>query len=186
MPQEEILKKAEDHMQKALEVLRKELASLRAGRANPALLEKVQVNYYGVPTPINQVANISAPEARLLIVQPWDKNMVGEVEKAILKSDLGLNPSNDGIVIRIGIPMLTEERRKELVKAARKRAEESRVAIRNVRREGNDELKLLEKNGEMPKDIARRAQEEMQKLTDKNIASVDRILSGKEIEIMEV
>jgi len=143
---EEILMDSEDRMQKTIEVLRKDFASLRAGRANPAILDKVQVDYYGVPTPINQMANVSAPEARLLVIQPWDKTVIPTIEKAILKSDLGLNPSNDGTVIRIAIPQLTQERRKELVKTTKKKAEDAKVGIRNIRRDANEHLKSLEKS----------------------------------------
>ncbi|NLW06578.1 MAG: ribosome recycling factor, partial [Clostridia bacterium] len=158
----------------------------RAGRANPALLDKITVNYYGTPTPINQVANISAPEARLLIVQPWDRNLLPELEKAILKSDLGLTPSNDGTVIRIVIPQLTEERRTELVKVARKKTEEFRVMVRNFRREANDKLKTQEKNKVVSEDEVKRAQDKVQKLTDSKIKELDKILANKERDIMEV
>ena len=182
----EILQEAEANMQKAVEGLRRELASLRAGRANPALLDKITVNYYGTLTPINQVANISAPEARLLIVQPWDRNLLPELEKAILKSDLGLTPSNDGTVIRIVIPQLTEERRTELVKVARKKTEEFRVMVRNFRREANDKLKTQEKNKVVSEDEVKRAQDKVQKLTDSKIKELDKILANKERDIMEV
>ncbi|MGB9660470.1 MAG: ribosome recycling factor [Moorellaceae bacterium] len=173
-------------MQKAVEGLRRELAGIRAGRANPALLEKVQVNYYGTPTPINQLATISAPEPRLLVVQPWDRSLLGEMEKAILKSDLGLTPTSDGTVIRIVLPQLTEERRAELVKLAKKKAEEFRVIVRNIRREANDKLKAQEKSGDLSEDEARRAQDKVQKLTDKYIQAIDKALATKEEEIMEV
>ncbi|MDN5345149.1 MAG: ribosome recycling factor [Clostridia bacterium] len=182
----EIIKETEGRMQKAVEGLRRELASLRAGRANPALLEKVTVNYYGTPTPINQLATISAPEARLLVIQPWDRNILPEMEKAILKSDLGLTPASDGTVIRIAIPQLTEERRTELVKVARKKAEEFRVMIRNNRREANDKLKAQEKNKTASEDEVKRAQEKVQKLTDNYIQAIDKTLATKEAEIMEV
>lgn len=173
-------------MQKSIEVLRKDFASLRAGRANPAILDKVQVDYYGVPTPINQMANISAPEPRLLIIQPWDKSIIPSIEKAILKSDLGLNPSSDGTVIRIAIPQLTQERRKELVKTVKKKAEEAKVSIRNIRRDANDDIKSLEKSKEIPEDESKRAQDEVQKITDKYIAEVDKVMNNKEKEIMEI
>lgn len=182
----EILQETEARMQKAVEGLRRELASLRAGRANPALLEKVTVNYYGTPTPINQVANISAPEARLLVIQPWDRNLLPEIEKAILKSDLGLTPSSDGTLIRISIPQLTEERRTELVKVARKKTEEFKVMVRNTRREANDKLKAQEKNKAASEDEVKRAQEKVQKLTDNHIQALDKVLANKEKEIMEV
>lgn len=183
---EEILKEAEGRMQKAVEGLRREMATIRAGRANPALLEKVTVNYYGTPTPINQLATISTPEARLLVIQPWDRNVLPEMEKAILKSDLGLTPASDGTVIRIVIPQLTEERRNELVKMVRKKAEEFRVIVRNVRREANDKLKAQEKNKTASEDEVKRAQEKVQKLTDNYIQTIDKILANKEAEIMEV
>lgn len=182
----EILKDSEVRMQKSIEVLRKDFASLRAGRANPAILDKVQVDYYGVPTPINQMANISAPEPRLLIIQPWDKSIIPSIEKAILKSDLGLNPSSDGTVIRIAIPQLTQERRKELVKTVKKKAEEAKVSIRNIRRDANDDIKSLEKSKEIPEDESKRAQDEVQKITDKYIAEVDKVMNNKEKEIMEI
>lgn len=182
----EILKDTESKMQKAIESMRKEMASIRAGRANPALLEKIQVDYYGVPTPLNQVANISVPEARLLLVQPWDKSIIQDIERAILKSDLGLNPNNDGSVIRIAIPPLTEERRKELVKVVKKKAEEFRVIVRNLRRDANDRVKSMEKNGEISQDELHRGQAEVQKLTDQYIEKVDKLLASKEAEILEV
>lgn len=183
---DEVVKKAEQNMGKSVENLQKELASLRAGRANPALLAKVQVDYYGVPTPLNQVANISAPEARLLLVQPWDKSSLPQIEKAILKSDLGLVPSSDGTVVRITIPPLTEERRKEITKVARKKAEEARVAVRNIRREANDEAKAREKEKGGSEDETRRTLDEVQKMTDRFIKRVEEILAVKEQEIMEV
>ncbi|GAW94320.1 ribosome recycling factor [Calderihabitans maritimus] len=182
----DILADAETRMEKAVDALKKDLASLRAGRANPALLDGIQVEYYGVSTPINQVANISAPEPRLLVVQPWDKSIIAEIERAILKSDLGVTPNNDGNVIRIALPQLTEERRKELVKVVKKKAEESRVAVRNIRRDANDQVKSLEKKGEISEDEARRGQEQVQKLTDKYIEMIDHILQNKEKEIMEI
>ncbi|BCV21118.1 ribosome recycling factor [Moorella sp. Hama-1] len=182
----DILQETEARMQKAVEGLRRELASLRAGRANPALLEKVLVNYYGTPTPVNQLATISTPEARLLVIQPWDRNVLPEIEKAILKSDLGLTPSSDGTVIRIAIPQLTEERRAELVKVARKKAEEFRVIVRNARREANEKLKAQEKNKQASEDEVKRAQEKVQKATDNYIQTIDKVLSTKEAEIMEV
>lgn len=182
----DILQEAEEKMGKTVEVLKKDLASLRAGRANPALLDKIQVDYYGVPTPINQMANISAPEARLLVIQPWDKSTIASIEKAILKSDLGLTPNSDGTVIRIGIPQLTEERRKELVKVVKKKAEEARVAVRNVRRDVNDMVRELEKEHEISEDESKRGLDEVQKVTDKFIKKVDDVFSLKEKEIMEV
>lgn len=181
-----IIAETEEHMQKTVESLKKELASLRAGRATPALLDKITVDYYGTPSPLNQVANISVPEARLLVIQPWDKKMIGDIEKAIQKSDLGINPTNDGTVIRLAIPQLTEERRKELVKIAKKKSEESRVAVRNLRRDANDQIKALEKKSEISEDEMRDAQDQSQKLTDKYIKEIDKIFAEKEKEIMTV
>ncbi|ATW24540.1 ribosome recycling factor [Candidatus Formimonas warabiya] len=182
----EIVQEADEKMNKTVEVLKKDLASLRAGRATPALLDKIQVDYYGALTPVNQMANINVPEPRLLLIQPWDKSTISAIEKAILKSDLGLTPSNDGNVIRIGIPQLTEERRKELVKVVKKKAEEARVAVRNVRREVNDMIKELEKEHEVSEDDSKRALDEVQKTTDKFIKKVDDTMNAKEKEIMEV
>lgn len=176
----------EDKMKKALDVLRKEYATLRAGRATPALLDKITVDYYGTPTPINQVGNISVPEPRQLIIQPWERNLLGTIEKAILKSDLGLTPNNDGSVIRLNIPQLTQQRRSELVKVVHKKAEEARVAVRNLRRDGNDTIKKLEKDKAISEDEAKKAQDDIQKLTDKYIKEVDNVMSVKEKEIMEV
>lgn len=182
----EVLKVTEDKMNKAIEALRRELSTLRAGRANPAILDKVQVEYYGTPTPLNQLASITVPEARLLLIQPYDKSALADVDRAIQKSDLGLSPSNDGSVIRIMIPALTEERRRDLVKLVKKYAEEAKVAVRNVRRDANDDLKKLEKNGEMTEDELRRSTEEVQKLTDREIVKIDEVAVTKEKEIMEV
>ncbi|MBZ4653545.1 MAG: ribosome recycling factor [Peptococcaceae bacterium] len=182
----DVIKETEDKMKKTIEVLRKDYATLRAGRANPSILEKVTVDYYGTPTPINQVANISAPEPRLLTIQPWDKSLVPTIEKAILKSDLGLNPSSDGSLIRIVIPQLTQERRLELVKTIKKKAEEARVSIRNIRRDSNDKVKNLEKTKVISEDETKKGQDEIQKLTDKYIKEVDHVLEVKEKEIMEV
>lgn len=182
----EVVSEAEEKMKKAIEALRKDLATLRAGRATPALLDKVLVDYYGVPTPINQLANVSVPEPRSLVIQPWDKSVIAAIEKAIQKSDLGLTPNNDGTVIRLTIPQLTQERRNELVKVAKKKTEDARVVVRNVRRDANEHLKLLEKGHEVSEDEAKRAQEDVQKLTDKCIKEVDVVLEHKEQEIMEV
>ncbi len=182
----DILLDAEDRMKKSIEHLKTDLASLRAGRANPAMLDKIMVDYYGEPTPINQLANITVPEARLLVIQPWDKSSIAEIEKAILKSDLGINPNNDGNVIRIAIPQLTEERRKDLVKVVKKRAEDNRVAVRNIRREANDLLKSSEKDKLISEDENKKGMEDIQKLTDKYIKEVDNILQAKEKDIMEV
>ncbi|MFS0727874.1 ribosome recycling factor [Paenibacillus sp. 1P07SE] len=184
MPQT-IKKNAEDRMDKAIAALKRELTTLRAGRAAPALLDRVQVEYYGTMTPVNQLANINTPDARTLLIQPWDKTSLSAIEKAIQKSDLGLTPSNDGSIIRISIPMLTEERRAELVKTMKKIGEEAKVAIRNVRRDANDDIKKLEKS-EISEDESRGHQADIQKSTDHFVAEVDKLLAAKEKEIMEV
>jgi ribosome recycling factor len=185
MPKQ-VIANTKEKMKKAIQAFTRELASVRAGRASASLLDRVTVDYYGAPTPVNQLAGISTPEARLLIIQPYDKTILGEIEKAILKSDLGLNPSNDGSIIRISIPQLTEERRKELVKVIKKESEEAKVAIRNIRRDGNDDLKKLEKNGEITEDALRGYSDDIQKITDEHIAKIDQITKDKEKEIMEV
>lgn len=182
----EILKDTEDQMRKTAEVFRKELAGVRAGRANPALLEKVIVQYYGVPTPVNQLATIAVPEPRLLVIQPWDKTQLGNIEKAIMKSDLGIMPTSDSNVIRLVIPQLTQERRQDIVKTVRKKAEEERVAVRNHRRDANELLESLEDDREISEDEYHRALEEVQKLTDKYVKELERVLELKEKEIMEV
>jgi len=181
-----ILWDTEEKMQKSIELLRRELASIRTGRATPTLIEHIKVEYAGVPTPLNQLAGISAPGARLLVIQPWDRSSIHSIEKAILKSDLGLTPVNDGNVIRLNIPQLTEERRQELVKIVRKRVEEKKVVIRNLRREAMDELKGLEKNKDISQDEHKRAQTQLQKLTDSFIADTEQIGQDKEAELMEV
>lgn len=186
MATQDLIQEAEQRMQKAADAMRRDLSGMRAGRATPALLDRVQVLYYGVPTPISQVATITAPEARLLVVQPWDRNVLGDIEKAILKSDLGLTPNNDGQVIRISIPQLTQERRAELVKVVRKKVEECRVVIRNIRRDTNEEIKGKQKAGEISEDEQRRLQDQTQKLTDRFIGVVDKIGENKVSEIMEV
>ncbi|MDR7417975.1 MAG: ribosome recycling factor [Armatimonadota bacterium] len=183
---EEVLADAKAHMQKSIEATRREFAALRAGRANPSLLEHVKVEYYGTPTPLQSLATITAPEPRLIVVKPFDKGAVKEIERAILQSDLGLNPSFDGTVFRIPIPALTEERRRDLVKVARKHAEEGRVSIRNIRRDAKEMLEALEKDGEISEDESRRGIERLQELTDEMIAQLDRLLHIKEQEIMEV
>src|SRR5690606_12906889 len=180
------INQVKDKMSKAVQALSRELSTVRAGRANPAILDKVTVDYYGAPTPLNQLASINVPEARMLVIQPYDKSVLGDMEKAIQKADLGLNPTNDGSIIRISIPPLTEERRRELVKVVKKYAEESKVAVRNVRRDGNDELKKLEKNGEITEDELRSLTEDIQKLTDESINKIDSVTKEKEKEIMEV
>ncbi|MBO2531715.1 MAG: ribosome recycling factor [Thermoactinomycetaceae bacterium] len=183
---EDVKKRSAEKMEKAIQVLKRDLASMRAGRATPALLEKVTVSYYGSEMPVNQLASISAPEPRLLVVQPWDKSALPEIERAILKSELGLTPTNDGNVIRIAIPALTEERRAELVKVVKKSGEEAKVAIRNVRRDANEEIKKMGKNGEISEDDVRRGQDEIQKLTDRYIREVDEVIAAKEKDIMEI
>ncbi|MGG0718801.1 ribosome recycling factor [Robertmurraya massiliosenegalensis] len=185
MPKQ-VIANVKDRMTKAVQSYTRELASIRAGRANASLLDRITVEYYGAPTPINQVAGVSVPEARLLVIQPYDKTILGEIEKAILKSDLGLTPTNDGNIIRLSIPQLTEERRKELVKVVKKEAEEAKIAIRNIRRDGNDDLKKLEKNGEITEDAQRGYADDIQKLTDEYIAKVDSLTKDKEKEILEV
>jgi ribosome recycling factor len=184
MPQT-IIKNAEDRMEKAMSSLKRELATLRAGRANASLLDKIQIEYYGSMMPVNQVAGISTPDARTLMIQPWDKTVISAIERSIMKSDLGLTPANDGDVIRIVIPALTEERRADLVKLSKKYAEEAKVAIRNIRRDANDELKKMEKTG-LSEDESRRYQEDVQKMTDRFVAEADKILASKEKEIMDV
>ena len=173
-------------MKKTEANLKESFASLRTGRASASLFDKIRVDYYGEKSPLNQVANISIPEARLIVIQPWDKNLIGEIEKAIRSSELSLNPSNDGKVIRVSVPPLTEERRKELVKLAKNQAEQSRVAIRNIRRDGNDELKKLLKDAAITEDDESKGGAELQKLTDGFIGKVNQILEEKEKEIMEV
>ncbi len=183
---DEVLKDARVRMQKAVEATARELATLRTGRASPALLEHIKVEYYGTQVPLNQLASISVPEPRLLVVQPWDRGATRAIEKAILQSELGLVPSSDGVVLRIPIPPLTEERRKELVRVARKHAEEGRVAVRNIRREAKETLEELEDAHEISEDQLRRAQDELQKLTDRFIGEIDALLQKKEAEILEV
>lgn len=182
----EVKKDAETRMKKAVAALEEEFGALRTGRASAALFEKISVEYYGNPSPLSQVATISIPEARLVVIQPWDKALLSEIEKAIQKSELSLNPSNDGKVIRINIPPLTEERRKELVKVAKNKTEQSRVAIRNIRRDANEEYKKLQKNSDISEDDSKRAIDEIQKLTDKYIDELNKKLDAKEKEIMEV
>ena len=183
---DDILKSAEHKMGRAVEILSQDLQSVRTGRASPALLDRIQVDYYGSPTPLNGVANISAPDPRLVVVQPWDRSMLGPIEKAIQKSDLGINPSNDGQVIRLALPQLTEERRKDLVKQVHHRSEEARVAVRNCRRDALDGLRKAEKDGGISAEDERRAQERLQKLTGQFIPKVEEVSKRKETEVMEV
>jgi ribosome recycling factor len=182
----EVNKASEEKMNKTIAVLKKELASLKAGRANPSILDKIVVPYYGTPTPINQLANIAAPEPRLLTIQPWDTKIIKDIEKEILKSDLGLNQSNDGKLIRLIIPELTEETRKNLVKVVKKHGEEAKVAIRSIRREAIEKVKAMKKEGTVSEDDEKKGEEDTQKLTDNFIRDVDKIIDLKEKEIMEV
>ncbi|HSJ38411.1 MAG TPA: ribosome recycling factor [Planococcus sp. (in: firmicutes)] len=173
-------------MTNAIQAYSRELASIRAGRASPSILDRLTVDYYGAPTPINQVAGVSVPEARMIVIQPYDKSVLGDIEKAILKSDIGLNPTNDGSVIRLAVPALTEERRKDLVKDVKKESEIAKVNVRNIRRDANDEFKKLEKKSEITEDDLRGYSDDIQKLTDNNIAKIDEMAKDKEKEIMEV
>ena len=183
---DEIRAQAEEDMGKAVEATRREMASIRTGRATTSLLDGIKVDYYGTSTPLNQMASIGVPEPRLMAIQPWDPNVITVIEKAILSSDLGLNPSNDGKIIRLSIPPLTEERRKDLVRLVKKIAEDGRVSIRNARRNGNEMLKEAQKEGEISEDDGHRAQETMQELANEYIEKINQVLSGKEDEIMEV
>ena len=180
------LNSIEEKMNKTISVLQENLAEVRAGRANPAILNKIMVNYYGVETPINQVAGISVPEARMIVIQPWDVSILKQIEKEILKAEIGINPNNDGKVIRLAFPELTEERRKELVKDIRKMGEESKVSVRSIRREGMDIAKAEQKEGTITEDELKSAETEIQKLTDKNIEEIDKVLELKETEIMSI
>jgi ribosome recycling factor len=186
MDRETLLLDAEERMEKALAALEKDFAKLRTGRATTALVDDIRVDYYGTPTPVQQLASVAVPDSRTLTIQPWDKNSFGLVEKAILKSDLGLTPMNDGKLIRISIPSLTEERRRDLTRVARKYAEEGKIAVRNIRRDVNDSLKKLEKDKTLSEDEWKKAVEEVQKLTDSFVARVDAKAAAKEKEIMEI
>jgi ribosome recycling factor len=183
---DEIIRTAEERMKKALSALGHEFSTVRTGRASGAILDKISIDYYGAPTPLLQLAGVSAPEAQLLVISPYDKSMIKAIEKAILASDLGLNPSNDGTVIRVPFPALTEERRRELGKLCHGYSEQGRVAVRNARRDANDAFKKREKDGEIGKDDAHRAEAEVQRLTDAYIKDIDDLLKRKEQEIMEV
>ena len=182
----DIIASHEERMQKSIEALKRESGSLRAGRATPSLLDKVMVEYYGTPTPVNQIANVSVPEPRMIIIQPYEKSILHDIEVAIMKSELGLSPNSDGTAIRLSIPALTQERRQELVKTVNKKAEEVKVAIRNLRRDGNDAVKKLEKAKEITEDESKKGQEKIQKLVDKYIKLVDTTRDSKEKEVMEV
>lgn len=178
--------KIKEKMEKSISVYQEKLSEVRAGRANPAILNKIKVDYYGTPTPISQMAGISVPEARLIVIQPWDMSVLKEIEKAILASDIGINPNNDGKVIRLAFPELTEERRKELVKDIKKMAEDAKVAIRAIRRDGIEEVKQQQKDGEMTEDELKQAENEIQKITDNSVEEIEKILSNKEKEVMSV
>lgn len=184
--EKELRKKTTERMEGAIDALKKEFGSVRTGRASLALLDGITVDYYGTPTPLQQVASLSVPESRQIVIQPWEQRVIQEIEKAIMKSDLGLTPTNDGKVIRINIPPLTEERRKQLVKVVKKRTEEAKIAIRSIRRDSNEELKRLEKEQHLSEDDAKKFHTEIQKLTDSYITKVDEVLKHKENEIMEV
>ena len=183
---EEVIIDADDRMGKAVEILQRDLGTLRTGRATPALLENLTVDYYGSPTPLNQIATISAPEARLLMIQPWDKQALKDIEKSLLKSEMGFNPSNDGNIIRVPVAPLTQERRKEMVKVLKRKIEDGKVAVRNVRRDALEHLRSMEKNKLVSQDDNRRAQDTLQKTTDSNIAQIDQVSGVKEAEIMQV
>lgn len=182
----EVLNKAEEKMQKSVGSLKNEFAAIRAGRANPAVLDKILVDYYGTPTPINQMAAVSVSEARVLVIQPWDKSLIKEIEKAIQASDIGINPANDGSVIRLTFPQLTEDRRKELVKDLKKYGEEAKVAIRSIRRDANDKLKAMKKNSELTEDDLKQGEDKTQKLTDKYIKNIDEVVAEKEKEVLSI
>jgi ribosome recycling factor len=183
---EKVLKQAKQKMKKSIDALHDDFNTIRTGRASTSLFEKIYVDYYGQSTPITQLATVSIPEARLVVIQPWDKSVLNNIEKAIQKSELSLNPNNDGKVIRINIPPLTEERRKEYVKMAKNMAEQTRVAVRNIRRDANDELKKMEKKGDITEDDLKKGMDDIQKMTDDFIKDIDEVLDKKEKEIMEV
>ncbi len=184
--QAEVKRKLNDKMERALEALKKELAAVRTGRASLSVFDGIFIDYYGTPTPVNQVATMAIPESRLITIQPWEPKLISEIEKAIQKSDLGLNPTNDGKIIRIAIPPLTEERREQIIKQVHKRVEEAKVSIRNIRREGNDQIKKLEKEKHISEDDTRRLIDEIQKLTDSYIKRSDEIMSHKKAELKEI
>ncbi|NOY13632.1 MAG: ribosome recycling factor [Deltaproteobacteria bacterium] len=183
---DEVMKEARTAMDRAVKALKKEMAKVRTGRATTTLLDDVRVDYYGVPTPLNQVATLAAPEPRLLTVQPWEKNLISEVEKALFKADLGLTPSSDGQLIRLPVPALTEERRKEMVKIIKRMSEEAKISVRNARRDANETLKMLEKEKEITEDDLKRSEKEVQHVTDEFVAMIDSVVQNKEAEVMEV
>lgn len=182
----DIIVKAEEKMNKTISVLKSDLSTLRAGRANPTMLDRIKVDYYGSPCPLSQVANISAPEPRVLVISPWEKSLIKEIEKAILVSDLGINPSNDGSVIRLVVPELTEETRKNLVKVVKKTGEEAKVALRSIRREANDKIKALKKDGDITEDELKNSEDKVQKIIDTYVKEVDSLITAKEKEIMSI
>lgn len=182
----DIIVKAEEKMKKTISVLKSDLSTLRAGRANPTMLDRIKIDYYGSPCPLSQVANISAPEPRVLVISPWEKSLIKEIEKAILVSDLGTNPSNDGSVIRLVVPELTEETRKNLVKVVKKTGEEAKVALRSIRREANDKIKTLKKDGDITEDELKTSEEKVQKIIDGYVKEVDSLVAAKEKEIMSI
>lgn len=182
----DIIQKSEEKMKKTISVLKSDLSTMRAGRANPTMLDRIQVDYYGSKCQLNQVANVSAPEPRVLVISPWEKNLIKEIEKAILTSDLGINPSNDGSIIRLVVPELTEETRKNLVKNIKKTGEDAKVALRSIRREANDKIKVLKKDGEITEDELKNAEDKVQKTIDSFVKEVDTIILAKEKEIMSI
>ena len=183
---DERVQKYEQKMTKTLSGFEEELTTIRAGRANPHILDKIKIDYYGTPTPLQQVGNVSVPEARMIVIQPWEKNLLKDIERAIMKSDLGLNPNSDGAVIRLNLPQLTEERRKEIVKTVHKKSEDARVIVRNLRRDANDAVKKAEKAKEITEDEAKKGTDDIQKMTDKIIKEIDNIMANKEKEVMEI
>ncbi|MGL5150015.1 MAG: ribosome recycling factor [Clostridium sp.] len=182
----DIIKNAEEKMSKTIKVLNSDLSTMKAGRANPTMLDRIQVDYYGSPCPLNQVANISAPEPRVLMITPWEKSLLKEIDKALLKSDLGINPSNDGSVIRLIVPELTEETRKNLVKNVKKTGEDAKVAIRSIRRDANDKIKALKKDADLSEDDLKKAEDDVQKKVDTFVKEIDVIIAAKEKEIMSI
>ncbi len=178
--------KIEEKMNKTISVYEENLSEVRAGRANPAILNRIKIDYYGVPTPVSQVAGISVPEARLIIIQPWDISILKEIEKEILKSDIGINPNNDGKVIRLSFPELNEQRRKEIVKDIKKSAEDAKVAVRSIRRDGIDEFRTMQKNSEITEDELKVAEDQIQKITDKKIEEIEKMVEAKEKEVMSI
>ena len=182
----DVIKVAEEKMQKTISVLHSDLSTMKAGRANPTMLDRIQVDYYGSQCPLNQVANVSAPEPRMLVITPWEKSLLKEIEKAILKSDLGINPSNDGAIIRLLVPELTEQTRKNIVKNVKKAGEDAKVALRSIRRDANAKIKALKKDGHISEDEVKKAEENVQKVTDKFVKEIDTVIAAKEKEVMSV